>query len=59
MKKNLRLSIVVLVFFNIAYFQECNQNNWQQFSPNLEYCNLEIGSYVTSIYDINDCSEYS
>ena len=41
MKKNLRLSIVVLVFFNIAYFQECNQNNWQQFSPNLEYCNLE------------------
>jgi len=25
----------------------------------LEYCNIEIGSYVTSIYDINDCSEYS
>ena len=27
--------------FAICYTQDCNQNNWQQFSPDLENCNLE------------------
>ena len=34
------LSLVSLFVISFVYSQ-CNQNNWQQHSPNLEYCNLE------------------
>ena len=31
----------VFITISVMYSQDCNANNWQQYSPNLEYCNLE------------------
>ena len=30
-----------LIATAIVYSQDCNQNNWQQYSPHLQYCDLE------------------
>ena len=31
----------VFITISVMYSQDCNANNWQQYSPNLEYCDLE------------------
>ena len=35
--KNLLLSILITA----TAYSQCNSSNWQQYSPNLEYCDLE------------------
>ena len=31
----------MFIAVSVVYTQDCNANNWQQYSPNLEYCDLE------------------
>ena len=31
----------VFITVSVMYSQDCNANNWQQYSPNLEYCDLD------------------
>tara|TARA_Y100001970_G_scaffold18650_2_gene20937 strand:- start:6882 stop:8675 length:1794 start_codon:yes stop_codon:yes gene_type:complete len=31
----------IFIAVSVLYTQDCNANNWQQYSPNLEYCDLE------------------
>ena len=32
--------LYIVITTTLIYSQDCNQNNWQQYNPNLEYCDL-------------------
>ena len=37
----MRYVLFMFIAASVVYTQDCNANNWQQYSPNLEYCDLE------------------
>ena len=37
----MRYVLFIFIAVSVVYTQDCNANNWQQYSPNLEYCDLE------------------
>ena len=40
-KINMKYILCVFITVSVMYSQDCNASNWQQYSPNLEYCDLE------------------
>ena len=50
----MRYVLFMFIAVSIVYTQDCNANNWQQYSPNLEYCDLEDANIAwTDVSDFN------